>query len=179
MSYVPPAIACILISLTSSLRAEVIDSDSNGFTVRHTMSVAAAKAVVYDAAVQKVGGWWSGDHTVSGNASNMSIDARPLGCFCESLGDNGGVVHMIVTFVSPEVMIRFTGGLGPLGLMGVEGNMTWEFAAEGEVTNVTLNYAVGGHLAGGFESVAPAVDDVLVEQMTRLKSFAETEADVN
>ncbi|RLA23363.1 MAG: hypothetical protein DRQ63_11775 [Gammaproteobacteria bacterium] len=81
---------------------------------------------------------------------------------------------MTVTFVNPGVMLRLTGGLGPLGLMGVAGNMTWEFDDSEEGTTVTLNYAVGGYMSGGLDSIASAVDGVLIEAMTRLKSFVET-----
>lgn len=111
---------------------------------------------------------------MSGDANNLYIIAKPLGCFCERLGPDGGVVHMAVTFVNPGVMLRFTGGLGPLGLMGVNGNMTWEFDEHEDGTRVTINYAVGGYLAGGLDAVAAAVDGVLVDQAKRLKALVET-----
>jgi len=79
-----------------------------------------------------------------------------------------------VTFVNPGVLLRLTGGLGPLGLMGVAGNMTWEFDDSEDGTKVTLKYAVGGYMPGGLDSIASAVDGVLVEAMTRLKSYVET-----
>ena len=47
----------------------------------------------------------------------MTIDARTQGCFCEVLGEGAGVVHLTVTFVNPGVILRLSGGLGPLGLM--------------------------------------------------------------
>jgi len=81
---------------------------------------------------------------------------------------------MLVSFVNPGVMLRLTGGLGPLGLMGVNGNMTWEFDESESGTVVTLQYAVGGYMDGGLDNVAGAVDGVLVEAMTRLKSYVET-----
>jgi hypothetical protein len=172
---VSPVIAATLLlaMCASPLRAEVVNAESNGFTIRHIIVVNAVREDVYEAALRNVGDWWSDAHTVSGDASNMHIDPRPLGCFCESLGDDGGVVHMTVTFVNPGVMIRLTGGLGPLGLMGVDGNMTWEFEPDGASTSVTLNYAVGGYLPGGLDAIATAVDAVLVEQMNRLKAFVE------
>jgi hypothetical protein len=84
------------------------------------------------------------------------------------------LVHMTVTFVNPGVMLRFTGGLGPLGLMGVNGNMTWEFEEHEQGTLVTVNYAVGGYLDGGLDALASAVDGVLVEEFQRLKQLVET-----
>jgi hypothetical protein len=58
--------------------------------------------------------------------------------------------------------------------MGVDGNMTWEFDDAVEGTVVTLNYSVGGYYPDGLDSIAPAVDGVLEEAMTRLARFAET-----
>ena len=162
--------------LASQARAEVTDANSSGFTIHHVTRIAAPRHEAYSAATQDIGKWWSDEHTFSGIAANLSIDARPLGCFCEALGDHGGVVHMTVTFVNPGEMLRLTGGLGPLGLLGVNGNMTWEFADEGEGSVVTLSYAVGGYRAGGLDALAPAVDAVLVEQMTRLKAYVERQA---
>jgi hypothetical protein len=167
-------VATLSTAIMSPATAEVLDADSNGFTVRTSVSVAAPRDQVYRIAVQQVGEWWSDDHTVSGDASNMSIDPQPLGCFCETLGEDAGLSHLMVTFVNPQVMIRFNGGLGPLGLMGVDGNMTWEFEDAGEGTRVTLSYAVGGYLKGGLNAVASAVDGVLAEQMTNLRDYAES-----
>ena len=158
----------------SPVYAEVLDAAPNGFTVRHQVSIAADRFTVYDAAVGQVGQWWSSDHTVSGDAANLYINAAVPGCFCETLGENAGLVHMAVSFVNPGVLIRLTGGLGPLGLMGVNGNMTWEFDETEDGSTVTLQYAVGGYMSGGLDAVAAAVDGVLVEAMTRLKTYVET-----
>ena len=154
---------------------EVLDAASNGFTIKIVTEVHADRMAVYDAAVNNVGQWWHSDHTISGYAENMHIDARIQGCFCEDLGDGAGIVHMMVTYISPGIIVRLSGGLGPLGLMGVDGNMTWEFDDAGEdETVVTLSYAVGGYYAKGLDSIAPAVDAVLTEAMGRLRAYAET-----
>ena len=156
--------------------AEVTDAAANGFTVRLQVPVEADRFTVYKAAVEDVGQWWSDDHTVSGDAANLYIAATIPGCFCETLSDNAGLVHMTVSFVNPGVIIRLTGGLGPLGLLGVSGNMTWEFDETESGTLVTLQYAVGGYMDGGLAAVAGPVDGVLAEAMQRLKSYVETGA---
>lgn len=170
------AVFICLVAVSANAHGEVVDSGSNGFTVRNETLIAADRLAVYVAAVTNIGQWWSSDHTVSGNAANLYIDTSLPGCFCETLGQGTGLVHMTVTFVNPGVILRLTGGLGPLGLMGVSGNMTWEFDEVDGETTVTLQYAVGGYMAGGLDSVAPAVDGVLVEAMQRLKAFVETES---
>ena len=171
--FVNCAICSISVFSTTTL-ATVLDADHNGFAVTHKTSISADRMAVYKAAIENIGEWWSSDHTVSGDAANLYFDARLQGCFCESLGQGAGLVHMTVTFVNPGGMMRLTGGLGPLGLMGVAGNMTWEFDDSEEGTTVTLNYAGGGYMPGGLDSIASAVDGVLIEAMTRLKSFVET-----
>lgn len=174
-----PVVALSLLPL--SLTAEVIDSAAHGFTVRHSVNLPIARSDAWPIVVEDVHRWWSSDHTVSGDADNLYIDPRPLGCFCERLGDAGGLVHMQVTFVNPAVLLRLTGGLGPLGLMGANGNMTFEFDdAEGDAGGsvITLNYAVGGYLSDGLDSMAEPVDQVLGEQMKRLAAYvAELAAD--
>lgn len=160
--------------LALSARGEVLDSAANGFTVKHSTVIAAGRSEVYGSAVDKFPQWWSSDHTISGDAANLFITAEPHGCFCERLGPNAGVIHMTVTFVNPGVILRFTGGLGPLGLMGVSGNMTWEFEEHELGTMVTVGYAVGGYLDGGLDALAAAVDGVLIEQFERLKRLVET-----
>lgn len=171
---IAPALAIILfIPGSRPAVAEVVDASGSGFTTRHSIVIEAARADVYRDVVRHIGDWWSDDNTMSGDASNIYLDAVPQGCFCERLGA-GGVVHLTVTFVNPTVMLRLTGGLGPLGLMGVNGNMTWEFDDSGRGTEVTWSYAVGGYVAGGLDRLAPAVDSVLIEQMNRLKEYSET-----
>jgi len=166
--------ALLAIFMTVPADADVTDAAANGFSVRQSTVITAETQVVYATTIDRISEWWESAHTISGDGSNLYIDARPHGCLCERLGPDGGLVHMTVTFVNPGVILRFTGGLGPLGLMGVSGNMTWEFEAVEGGTRVTWNYAVGGYLDGGLDAVAPAVDSVLTEQLRRLKSLVES-----
>ena len=163
-----------IVLLSSAAHAEVLDSAPGGFTVQHEVTIDADRATVWQGAID-IGSWWSDDHTISGDASRMSIHARPMGCFCEMLSETDGVVHLTVTSVSSNVMLRLTGGLGPLGLMGVDGNFTWEFfdADEGG-TRVRFTYAVGGYYKDGLDAIAPAVDGVIGEALGLLKARVES-----
>ena len=153
--------------------AEVKDSSAVGFTIVHEVIVSSERAAAWAAALD-VAQWWSSDHTVSGEAARLSIDPDLQGCFCETLGRKAGVVHLVVTAVMPGTSLRMTGGLGPLGLMGVDGNMSWDFADQTEGTSIQLTYAVGGYMATGLDRLAPAVDGVLTEALERLKRYIET-----
>jgi len=171
----------VLLALLASLpllvcetsNADVVDSGANGFIIVNETIIAAPRADVWHSAINNIDQWWSSDHTVSGDASRLSISAKPQGCFCEHLGNDAGVVHMTVTTVSPEVVLRLTGGLGPLGLMGVNGNMTWEFEEGDGKTGVKFTYAVGGYRPDGLDSIANAVDRVIGEALLRLKAHVE------
>ncbi len=153
--------------------AEVTDSAQNGFTTVNEVVIAAERDKAWVDALD-IGKWWSSGHTISGDASRMSIDAQPLGCFCETLGERAGVVHLTVTSVMPAVLLRMTGGLGPLGLRGVDGNMTWEFDDVEGGTRVRFSYAVGGYMDGGLDRIAGSVDYVIGEALARLKAYVET-----
>lgn len=168
------AIVVVALGLIAPLAsAEVTDAAANGFTTVNEVVIGTGRAEAWVAAMS-IGRWWSSDHTVSGDASRMSIQPVTQGCFCESLGEQAGVVHLVVTMVNPTHLLRMTGGLGPLGLMGVDGNMTWEFEDLENGTRVRFTYAVGGYSAQGLDVMAPAVDAVLGEALGRLKTFAET-----
>ncbi|MDJ0916722.1 MAG: SRPBCC domain-containing protein [Woeseiaceae bacterium] len=154
--------------------ADVTDSADNGFTSVNQVVIAATPTETWIAAIRQVAAWWDPDHTLSGDASRMSIEAWPQGCFCESLGDDAGIVHLTVTAVSPQSLLRMTGGLGPLGVMGVDGNMTWEFEAIDGGTRVRFTYAVGGYAKNGMQELSGPVDRVIGEALKRLARFVET-----
>ena len=164
----------LLAILACPARADVTDAAANGFTSVNELTITASSSVAWTAATRRIHEWWDPDHTLSGDASRLSIEAKPMGCFCESLGEDAGIVHLTVTGVSPGSLLRMTGGLGPLGVMGVDGNMTWEFEATDDGTLVRFTYAVGGYAKGGMQDLAAPVDRVIGEALARLARFVET-----
>lgn len=104
-----------IVLLLGNVSAEVVDAEQGGFTTVNAVTIDASRDTVWRAAIN-VGQWWSSAHTISGDASRLSINATPQGCFCESFGEGTGVVHLTVTMVNPGVILRLTGGLGPLVL---------------------------------------------------------------
>jgi hypothetical protein len=81
---------------------------------------------------------------------------------------------MRVVQVRQNQLLRMVGGLGPLQGSGTSGSITWRLSAVEGGTRLELTYSVGGFMAGGFESIAPAVDRVLGDQADRLKRYVET-----
>ena len=166
--------ALALIMLSGTLAQSAPQVTSTGFLVKFEVSVNAPAGKVYEALVGQVGSWWNPEHTYSHDAKNLSIDARPGGCFCEKLPNGGGIEHLRVVYVAPPQVVRFSGALGPLQASGVAGSMTWKLTDGPDSTRLELSYSVGGFIQGGFDKIAPAVEAMLREQLDRLKLFVET-----
>jgi hypothetical protein len=162
----------LAVALAGASSAKVENSGPSGFTLAYETDLAIPPKDAYDRWL-RIAEWWSSDHTYSGNAKNLSIEAAPAGCWCETLADGGFVVHMRVAYAQPGQALLFSGGLGPLAYMGVSGSMSVEFkAADMAGTHVTLRYAVGGYDPANFSKLPPLVDGVLNEGFERYKAFA-------
>jgi uncharacterized protein YndB with AHSA1/START domain len=152
--------------------ADVTTVTPAGFEVKQTAHVAAAPDKAY-AVLLTPSHWWNSEHTYSGNAANLTLEARAGGCWCESLPDGGSVQHMTVTYLAPGKVLRLRGALGPLGAMPVDGVMTWTLKSVGGGTDISLTYAISGMSAQGFDSLSKGVDGVLAEAVGRLKKLLE------
>jgi uncharacterized protein YndB with AHSA1/START domain len=166
--------ATALLALLPGFTQSAPQITPTGFLVKLDANINAPAAKVYDALVGQIASWWNPEHTYSHDAKNLSIDARPGGCFCEKLPNGGGIEHLRVVYVAPPQIVRFSGALGPLQASGVAGSMTWKLTAGPDNTRLELSYSVGGFIQGGFEKIAPAVEAMLREQVDRLKMFVET-----
>jgi uncharacterized protein YndB with AHSA1/START domain len=165
--------ALVMILMAAPAAAEVLDRAATGFTVRVVATVAAPPPAVFAALTRDVGLWWDKAHTYSGDAGNLSIDARPGGCFCERLADGGGVEHGVVVNLQPPRLLRMRGALGPLQGLGVAGSLTWQIEAAGTGSTLTFTQVAGGYAAGGLDALADAVDMVLARQVALLKAHVE------
>jgi hypothetical protein len=133
---------------------------------------AAGADKVYGALL-KPGNWWSSEHTFSGSAANLSLDARAGGCWCEKLPDGGSVEHLRVVYVSPGKTLRLRGALGPFQGLPVDGVLTWSVKSVAGGSEVSATYAIGGYAKDGFEASAKMTDAVLGDSIERLKKFVD------
>jgi uncharacterized protein YndB with AHSA1/START domain len=165
--------AAVAFVLIGGARCAVADQSATGFELRETAHIAAAPDKVYAALIQPAK-WWSSDHTFSGSAANMTMDAKAGGCWCESIPGGGSVLHMTVVMASPGKALRLRGALGPFQGTGMEGAMAFVLKADaGGATDLTMTYDIGGYMKGGFGPLPAGADGVLAEQMARLKAFVE------
>jgi uncharacterized protein YndB with AHSA1/START domain len=158
--------------ISSAAQGDVIEDQRGGFRLKTTLAVAAPPETVWKDLVN-IGAWWDATHTYSGDARNLSIDLRPGGCFSEKLPDGGGVCHLVVVMVKPGKMLRLSGGLGPLQAEGRSGALTWQLSPSKQGTALEVTYNVSGEKLAETYVQAAQVDNMLHEQASRLKAFAE------
>jgi uncharacterized protein YndB with AHSA1/START domain len=159
--------------LATTVQAAVTDSAPEGFALTETAHIAAPRDKVYAALIEP-SHWWSSAHSFSGNAANLTFDARAGSCWCETLPGGGSAEHLIAVYVVPGETLRLKGALGPFQSFAVDGVMTWTLKDSGQGTDLTLTYLIGGYMKGGFENISKAADGVLAEQVSRLQNFVET-----
>lgn len=161
-------------------QAEVAAKGDAGFVVHLEADAAQPPRDVWATLIAPAK-WWNGEHTFSKDAANLYLDAQASGCFCELLPKpkdapegqrRGSVEHMRVLYVEPGVALRMAGALGPLQGEALTGTLTIKLAEAKEGTHLTLDYVVGGYARFKPDEIAPAVDKVLDEQLTRLVEAA-------
>jgi len=166
--------ALMILALAPAVaKPDVVDSASDGFTVKVTVQIQAVPKEVYRQLIHNVGDWWNSAHTYSHDSHNLSIEEKPMGCFCEKLPNEGSVRHMEVVSLFPGKAIGMTGALGPLQNIAAAGNMRMELSAPEGGTKMDVTYAVTGYLPAGMNTWAAPVNSVLTEQFTRFKSYVE------
>ena len=105
----------------------------------------------------------------TGASEHLSLDLKAGGLWKETW-DDGSVAHGTVLTVLNGKLLRLDAPFGPLQDKGVNVIWTISLAAEGEGTRVTFTETANGTAASGLGELAPAVDYVKTDAITRLVS---------
>jgi uncharacterized protein YndB with AHSA1/START domain len=167
------AFALGLAVAAAAARGETSNVSGSGFTVTHAIVVAGEPDQVWQAFTQ-LPRWWKSTHTWSGQASNMTLDAQAGGCWCERWGNGASAMHGRVLLALPGSALRLQAWLGPLQEMPVAGVLTLGTAKRDGQTRLRVVYRVAGGADAGLDKLAGPVDEVIGEQVKRLKAFIET-----
>lgn len=163
----------------NAAQAEVTNTAANGFTVQHQTVISGDIESVWKAMIAP-SRYWNADHSWTGNADNFYLVPQAGGCFCELIrttsDDNiksseGSVQHMRVIYARNNKMLRLSGALGPLQGEAVTGTLTMLLQPQDADTVVRFTYKVGGYMEFPVDQIAPAVDGVIGEQLTRLSAL--------
>jgi hypothetical protein len=163
----------LVAAMAPALRAEVKEAAPTLFLIERAVSTRVPPSAAYTA-LTHVGKWWDSEHTWSGDARNLQLQARAGGCFCEKLTDGGSVSHGRVIWAQPGKMLRIEGALGPLQDMAVAGVLSFKLEPDGSGTRLTMTYRAAGNFTMDSAKLAPLVDQVLGVQLERLKTFTDT-----
>ena len=157
------------VSASLPIRAELTASDPAGFALKHQGTVDQSPERVWVALVDEISQWWHPDHTYSGDAANLSLEAKAGGVWREDW-DGGSVFHGEVLLAQTGKTLRLDAPFGPLQEMGV--SVVWTITLtpdeDTDGTKVTFTEIANGTAASKLDELAPAVDFVKTEAMTRL-----------
>lgn len=176
MRCLPSVVAAAAGLFALPAQADVVTNTEAGFVLRQAADVTAGPDAVW-AQLVKPSGWWSGQHSYSGDAANLSLDPRAGGCFCETLpspsspraAPRGSVEHMRVIYAEQGKALRLSGALGPLQADALAGTLTVALKPiDGGGTRIMWEYVVGGFMRQWSGQTAPTVDKMLGEQIARL-----------
>lgn len=168
------AIAAAALFIAPSARADVTSATPSAFVIEAEAEVAAPPERVWRA-LTRIERWWGPAHTYSGDASNLRLDARAGGCWCERWGNGQSVEHArVVTVMENEGVrtLRVIGALGPLQAMGATGVLTFTVAPHPNGATVTMTYRVTGDASLNLNAAAAPVNNVLMEQIGRLARYS-------
>ena len=172
------AAAAVLVSAPA--HAEVTAQADNGFVVQHSVTVSTDPDATF-AMLRTPAKWWDKEHTWTGSADNLYMDSQAGGCFCELIPNEattesgapqrtlrGSVQHMQILYTDPGKLLRLSGALGPLQSEAVTGALSFTLKPVKGGTRITMEYVVGGYMRMKTGEIAPAVDAVMVAQLSRL-----------
>ncbi len=177
------AILLAVLVTAAPLQAEVTNTADNGFTVRHQTKVSASAEDVWKAMIVP-SRYWNPDHSWTGKGENFYLVPQAGGCFCELIrttgednikSSDGSVQHMRVIYAQKNKMLRMSGGLGPLQGEAVVGTLTMQMQPQDGETAIRFTYKIGGYMEFPVAEIAPAVDGVIGEQLTRLAGLFKVE----
>jgi uncharacterized protein YndB with AHSA1/START domain len=137
---------------------------AGSFVVSIDRRINAPPATVYDRLIH-VERWWNASHSYSGDAANLSLDARAGGCWCETWA-GGSVEHARVLTAMPGKLLRLSGGFGPLQAQPVVAVLSFALtpADDGRATMLAVRYRVAGPVG----DLGPPVTEVLGTQIEGL-----------
>lgn len=148
--------------------AEITSSSPTHFVLRHE----AASTLTPDALWRRLinpAAWWHPDHTYSGDAGNLSLDAQAGGLWREDW-DGGSITHGQVLLVETGKKLRLEAPFGPLQELGVYCVWTITITADGDGSLVEFGEIASGPPGANLGEMAKAIDFVKNEAIERLTS---------
>lgn len=146
--------------------AEVVSSSTTHYVLRHEATSARSPEALWERLVAPAS-WWHPDHTYSGDAANLSLDAKAGGLWLEDWA-GGSVAHGEVLLVQRGEVLRMAAPFGPLQGVGAYTVWTITISAADEGSRVVFDEVSTGPATANLAELAGAVDYVKTEAISRL-----------
>ena len=156
-----------VLSLRLPATAEIVSAAPDHYKLRHEATSSLAPDKLWERLIQPET-WWADAHTYSGSARHLSLQDFAGGYWREDW-DQNGVIHGTVLTVLDGEMLRLDAPFGPLQGMGV--TVVWTITLEATDdggTKVVFDEVANGSSESALDQIAPAVDFVKQEAITRL-----------
>lgn len=158
----------LVAALSAPAHADILAASPDHYELKQEAVSALAPGELWDRLVHPEL-WWHPDHTYSGTSEHLSLDPKAGGLWKETW-DDGSVAHGTVLTVLHGKTLRLDAPFGPLQGMAVTVIWTITLAPEGKGTRVTFAETANGTAASALDQLAPAIDSVKTEAITRLVS---------
>ena len=158
-------LVCVL-AISTATQAAVVDASDTHYRLRHEATSTLAPAAMWRRLLHPER-WWHPDHTYSGDAANLSLDARAGGYWLENWS-GGSVAHGRVLLVQDERVLRLDAPFGPLQGLGAVATWTITLEPIDEGTRVVFEETATAAPGSAMEAMAKAVDGVKSEAIRRL-----------
>ncbi|MEO1322005.1 MAG: SRPBCC domain-containing protein [Pseudomonadota bacterium] len=158
-----------LLSLAFGLtaQAEVVASTPDHFTLKLEADSELSPDEVWTRLIDP-SEWWQSDHTYSGDAANLKLDAQAGGVWREDW-EGGSVWHGTVLQAHPGKTLSLSAPFGPL--QGLAVTSVWTITLtpnEDGGTRIRFDHITNGTAASQLDELAPAVDFVKSEALKSL-----------
>lgn len=149
-----------------SALADIVKTSADHYTLKHEATSEMTPDLLW-ARLIKPEVWWHPEHSYSGVAANLSLDATAGGLWREDWAD-GSVAHGQILSVQTGKQLRLNAPFGPLQGLGVNVVWTITITPDGEGSKVIFDEVANGTPESGLDALAPAVDFVKGEAIKRL-----------
>lgn len=146
--------------------ADIVEATPERYVLRQEASSVLAADTLW-ARLIKPASWWHPDHTYSGDAANLSLEATAGGLWREDW-QGGSVLHGQVLLVLDGSTLKLDAPFGPLQDLAVTVVWTISVTSEGSGSRVVFDEIANGTAASKLDALAPAVDFVKTEAIRRL-----------
>lgn len=153
--------------LASAAHAEIVTASDDHFTLKLEATTELTPEQVWERLIVPAE-WWQSDHSYSGDAANLSLDATAGGLWREDW-EGGSVWHGTVLQAQPQKTLSLSAPFGPLQGMAVTSIWTITLEPiEAGGTMIRFDHVTNGSSASNLAEIAPAVDFVKAQALAAL-----------